>query len=142
MFNQKTENMCIPIRAVWPFCVCLCVAGLSGCGGGYDTVSLDGEFRINGQPVEEGGITFSPLDGDRGRGVYTEVKNGHYQVDDVPVGRIHVTFIAIEYTGRDVTIMGVTSPESKIIVPPKYRAGIDIEIGPNDTTQDFDLSEE
>ena len=99
------------VRSILLWCLGLLAAGLPGCGGpGYDSVSLEGEFRINGRPVEQGGITFSPLGPERGRGVYAEVRSGRYRADGVPVGQVRVTFMAIEYTGRTVTIMGVNHP--------------------------------
>jgi hypothetical protein len=54
-------------------------------------------------------------------------------------GKVRVTFMAIENTGKNVTIMGKTSPELRIIVPPEYRAGKKIEIKPDDKTRNFNL---
>ena len=119
---------------------CLCLAVMAGCGTGYQTVSLEGELRIDGKLVEVGGITFSPLDSEQGRGVYAPVVKGHYSAESIPVGNVRATFLALEGTGRQVTIMGKTSPESRIIVPPNYLTGIDLKIGPEDKLRDFDLT--
>ncbi len=130
----RTIAACVPI---------LLTVGLSGCGRArYEHVSLEGQFRIGGRAVEHGGLTFSPLDPERGKGVYAEVRDGRYRADRVPVGAVRVTFTALEYTGREVTIMGVTAPESIMIVPRAYRAGMDIQVHAGDTTRDFDLSED
>ncbi len=63
------------------------------------------------------------------------------RADRVPVGAVRVTFTALEYTGREVTIMGVTAPESIMIVPRAYRAGMDIQVRAGDIIRDFDLPE-
>jgi hypothetical protein len=131
-------NRNIPLR-LWLLCL-VATLWLPGCGStDYNAVSLEGSLSVNGKPVKEGGLTFSPLDAKRGRGVYAEVHDGRYKIANVPVGKIHVTFMAIEYTGKDVTILGKTSPESRIIVPQEHRAGMEIEIKPNDKIRDFNL---
>ena len=124
----------------WPCLIGVII--LQGCGGpGYNTVRLEGRFRIAGQPVEKGGITFTPMTASRGNGVYVPVTDGYYVAKDVPVGKSRVTFIALEATGREVTVMGKTSPEMRLAVPLRYRGGMEIDVGVEDRERDFDLEE-
>lgn len=55
----------------------------AGCGGSSAVVS--GQVTYDGQPVENGAITFQPADG-RGPSTGAQITGGRYQVRDVPPG--------------------------------------------------------
>lgn len=59
------------------------VFSLAGCG--QSTGSVEGEVTYDGQPVENGTITFLPADG-KGPQVGGKILNGRYTVADVPPG--------------------------------------------------------
>ena len=63
--------------------VAVAVGLLPGCGASTATVS--GEVTYDGQPVGDGYITFTPADGN-GRDAGGEIKDGRYQVTELPPG--------------------------------------------------------
>jgi hypothetical protein len=126
--------------------LCSMAVGLSvllaygGCGGrGAATARLEGTITVNGQPVTKGIVSFAPLKPDHGRGSTATIVDGRYSVRDAPTGKVRVSFHAVKDTGRTVTQFGKPYPEVIDIIPDKYRAGLEIEVGGDMTNQDFNL---
>ena len=126
---------------MWPMAICLAVLSpFVGCGGrGYSTALVEGRVTINGEPVEQGNITFTPLQAGRGHGVTAAILAGWYVAKDVPQGRVRVDFYAIKETGRTVADFGKPYPETVNVIPGKYRAGLEIEVGADKNSRDFNL---
>jgi hypothetical protein len=83
----------------------LALAGLVtlGCSGNLAEVS--GTVRLNGQPIEEGAITFIPVGGAKGAGSGATIRDGRYRVPrskGVTVGKNRVELRAFRNTGRKV----------------------------------------
>lgn len=113
---------------------------IAGCNGrGYATAMVDGRVIVNGDAVEQGNITFTPLQAGRGHGVTAAILAGRYVAKDVPQGKVRVDFYAIKETGRTVTDFGKPQPETVNVIPDKYRAGVEIEIGADKNSRDFNL---
>jgi hypothetical protein len=66
---------------------------LSGCGPPMAAVS--GEVTYDGQPVEDGYITFTPADG-KGKDAGGPIATGRYRVSDLPPGPKVVKVIGVK----------------------------------------------
>jgi len=102
----------------------------TGCGGGGTTrVALHGRVTVAGKPIEEGSITFFPVDGNRGPTAGGVIKNGEYSIpaQSGPVpGMNRVEIDGLHKTGRKVPLEGhpeVLVDEVVHVVPARYRAG-------------------
>ncbi len=76
---------------------------LCGCGGGLGNVS--GDVSFNGEPVKTGYVTFTPADG-KGPMVGGPITNGHYAVENVPLGSKVVKVEASSGAGPSVQSSG------------------------------------
>ena len=126
---------------MWPMAICLVLSlTLVGCGGrGYSTALVEGRVTIKGEPVKQGNLTFTPLQPGRGRGVTAAIVAGRYIAKDVPQGKVRVDFYATKETGRMVAAFDKSIPETINIIPDKYRAGMEIEVGADNNNRDFNL---
>jgi hypothetical protein len=100
---------------------------LSGCGGkGYDRIPVAGTVTLNGEPMEEGVITFIPIDGSTGPKARAEISLGEYKFDSAtgPVpGRMRVEIDSAESEAEALErdIRGGEKPElHRVVIPPKY----------------------
>jgi len=100
---------------------------------------LEGSATYQGQPVENGGVSFSPLAG--GKAVWAPFENGRYVAAAVPLGTVRVTIHAMRDTGRTISRFGTPIPEEVSIVPDKYRQGVNIEVVGDKLDLNFNLSE-
>jgi hypothetical protein len=66
---------------------------LSGCGSSTATVS--GEVTYEGQPVGDGYVTFTPVDG-KGKDAGGPITGGRYQVTGLPPGLKVVKVVAVK----------------------------------------------
>lgn len=126
-------------HAASPLIIAVILAA-AGCGRStYPMASLAGAVSIDGEPVLTGGLTFTPLRGGAGTGVYAPIDSGHYRADRVPRGPVRVFVMAVRKTGKTVATSGTTIPEVVSLLPSRYDAGIDIEVTADDLQRDFDL---
>ena len=119
-------------------------AALSGCSS---QATVKGTVRFDGQPVENGGITFIPA-GAGGQKAGAEIRNGTYEIprDRAPApGRYKVEITWNKRTGKQVTVPG--DPGNKIdetqqAIPAKYNreTTLTAELTSGSNTKDFDLS--
>ena len=100
---------------------------------------LAGTVSINGQPVEDGSIVFTPIGAARGRTVGTKISSGRYDCPYVPLGESLVQIYALRPTGKMVEVMGSMKPEMQDLVPRKDRDGSKIEVQADNLNQDFAL---
>lgn len=97
---------------------------VSGCGGssGPERNSISGKVTLDGQPVEEGQITFTPT-GDKGTVTGAEIKAGAYSVpkENGPViGSHKVSIRASRKTGRQVPAVAPAPDGTMIDVTEEY----------------------
>jgi len=117
----------------------LVISGCSGPGGPMATVQ--GAVSVDGEPVERGLISFTPMQSDAGKAVTAEILSGRYQSSAVPMGRVLVQIHATKETGKMLTdpSEGGEYAETVDIVPEKYKTGIEITVSEREESHDFDL---
>jgi hypothetical protein len=120
-------------------CAGALLCGCSGYKSAPQVARLEGSATYHGWPVENGGVSFSPLAG--GKAVWAPFVNGRYVAADVPLGTVRVTIHAMRETGQTVSKFGTKIPEEVSIVPDKYRQGMNIEVIGDKLDLNFNLSE-
>ncbi len=118
---------------------------LLGCGRKgpeYPSVKLEGAVTIAGKPLAEGMVMFMPHEQGRGGGVKALIKEGRYAAENVPTGKVRVTFNAMQETGRMVesaSSPGKPLPEKIDLIPAKYKTGVNVDVKSDQGQQDFNL---
>ena len=115
-----------------------------GCssGPGYPTAVVEGEVTVDGNPIPQGTMTFTPLE-IAGTAVTAQINNGRYKADDVPAGAVRVSFNCTRETGRMITDQesGETFPEVVHLVPPRFVSqGVEISVAEEKDEHDFRLT--
>jgi hypothetical protein len=121
----------------------LCALGCSG-----DKAEVSGTVRLNGQLVEEGAITFIPIEGAKGAGAGAAIRDGKYRVPrgkGVTPGKNRVELRAFRNTGRKINdptgVPGALTDERVPAFPPEYNDNSKLErqVRPGSNTFDFDI---
>lgn len=78
-------------------------------GGGcrqasFPSAALEGSVTVDGTAIDQGTISFTPLDSGAGTTVIAEVQGGRYRAEQVPLGNVLVGFQAMRETGETLTI--------------------------------------
>jgi hypothetical protein len=113
-----------------------------GCGAEKreNTVQVEGQVKLDGQPLAEGNMQILPEGKTRGRPDGAIIADGRYTAQNVPLGKVRVIINATKETGRMMTDTSEPYPERINIIPPRYRDGIVIEVKEGDEARDFDLT--
>jgi hypothetical protein len=131
-------------RYCWPAALLVAVAfGATGCGGpGYPAARLAGIITLDGVPVPEGYVQFTPQEGGRGPVVAARIVQGKYDARDVPLGKVRVRFRAIVETDEmeKHPDNDLWAPKRVDLIPPQYAGGVEIEVSGDKLDQDFALS--
>jgi hypothetical protein len=128
----------------YPVAITLFIVVVSGCwsGPGYPTAVVEGEVTVDGQPLSQGTMTFTPLQ-IAGKAVTAKIDNGRYTAVGVPAGRVRVSFNATRETGRMLTDQesGETFPEVVHLVAPRFVSqGVEISVAEEKDQHDFGLT--
>jgi hypothetical protein len=130
-FTRRTLCQLLPIlMAVW----------CGGCGGGGEGATVSGTVTLDGTPIEDGSISFSP-EGE-GSSAGTKIVKGKYSAKNVTTGknRVHIDAAVPgkKPTREERAKGGVTAPEN----PVTKAQGNDqeVEIAPGSQTKDFPLT--
>jgi hypothetical protein len=107
------------------FIVSLFVTVLAGCSGGkLDKVTVSGEVRYNGKPLQHGQVRFVPVDGTSGPVSGGVITNGHYVAEGkggVPLGEHRVEIRAYRpVKGSGAGLAGEQGGVSEQYLPGKY----------------------
>ena len=128
----------------------ICIAVVSGCQRGDPSRgAVSGRVTLDGQPVVQGSILFSPIDGTRGVATGGEIKDGQYRLAAAAgpaVGKNRVEVHAVRKTGKMIPKgLGGTGKmiEEQIEgVAPKFNieSKLQVEITPGENTADFEVA--
>ena len=113
-----------------------------GCGkhdAGRPVARLQGMATYQGQPVESGGVSFSPQQG--GKAVWATFDKGRYVAQGVTVGPVLVKIHALQATGKTIVRSVAEIPEEVSIVPDRYREGVLIQVAGDRLDLNFDLDQ-
>jgi hypothetical protein len=128
--------------------IALCLSTL-GCSG--DRAKVSGTVTLNGRPIEEGAITFIPVEGTQGPGSGAAIRDGQYHIPadkGVTVGKNRVELRAFINTGRKVkdptAAPGALTDERVPAFPPEYndRSTLVRDVRRGSNTLDFDIRTE
>ena len=123
----------------------------SGCGSGVQHLHVYGHVSLNGKPIEEGSIAFTPIKGTTGAATGGVIRNGQYDVAEAvgPLagGTYRVQIESLVYRGRNMRDpMRPQGPAIKLpdnTVPSKYNAESVLEItftaDAKEKREDFEL---
>jgi len=146
--TRSRGSVCCLARLGMILPILLC---LSGCGSsGPPRGSVQGKVTLDGQPVEQGTITFLPTGGTTGPSAGGVITGGQYSIeeDKGPVaGKSRVEIRWERKTGKKVPA-GSPSPPGTMIdqvaeaIPAKYnsKSTLEKEIKEGDNTLDFELT--
>jgi hypothetical protein len=108
-------------RAFFAAWFLVAVLGLLGCGDSK-TGEVSGKVTVDGVPIEEGAIAFSPMDG-KSKTAGGKIKDGTYSVA-VPTGAMKVTISKPKITGYKKLYpddpKSEKYPVTEEALPPKY----------------------
>jgi hypothetical protein len=117
---------------------------LSGCSKSKPAVPvarLEGTVTYHGRPVNDGGVSFGPLETGNGQSIWAPLDHGHYVAAAVPIGKVRVQINAVEEQGTTKSEFGATVARRVNIVPAKYRGGVVIDVRGDKLDQNFELGE-
>jgi hypothetical protein len=134
-------------RAMFPLQTALAllfVASLAGCGDsdGAEKHTISGTVTLDGEPVENGTITFVPADG-VGPTAGAPIENGQYTAE-VPPGSKKVEIRAAKVVGQRKLYDTPDSPTGDVVeelIPEKYNAKTTLtaDVQGEDTDRNFSL---
>ena len=119
-----------------------------GCNNPYATTQ--GQVTFEGQPVQEGTISFEPVDG-QGPTAGCGIQNGEYQIARIVPGKKVVRITAQRKTGKRIPLSqimppgmapkGATTEEIESYIPEYYNAASELtaEIGGGSNQCNFEL---
>ena len=127
---------------------CVVVAMMAGCSNDapYERVYVSGNVTFQGQPVEDGQISFTAKRGTTAPAVIEHITDGHYATTasgGVPVGQYRV-----EIRSYDPNVpfpAGPEDPPRPQLLPAKYntmtKLEFAVEAGQDKITRNFELTE-
>lgn len=113
------------------------LAGLlaaGGCGGAAGTIprgAVEGTVTLDGGPLPEGVIRFTPTAGTTGPMVEAQINNGAFSLPKASgpcVGTQRVEILSFRTTGRKIVNEGVESDEIVQVVPERYNTASDLTV--------------
>ena len=120
---------------------------LAGCGDGLSRAQVMGTVTLDGEPVQNGVISFTPIGSTRGPSTSTTIKDGHYDLgrhEGPIVGTNRVEALVYRKTGkkiRDVMAEEGFIDEVVQAAPAMYNSQSTLvsTVEPGVNTLDFDL---
>jgi hypothetical protein len=136
-------------RVLWLATVFVACVGVlvAGCGPAnpQGRMAISGRVTLEGQPLDQGSIQFTALEGDSGIGSGGVIQNGSYSIETekgLPPGKYRVRIFSGESAGAPADEMpGESSEAPRERIPAQYNteSTLEIEVAPGKTTFDFNL---
>lgn len=130
-------------------CFVMATACMLGCNGnGPNRSEIRGNVSLDGVPLENGSILFTPIDGTDGLAAGGRIEQGNYQLtaaNGPTVGWNRVEIRGMRKTGKKLpkpfAPPGEMIDEMVEAVPPKYNSlsTMKVEVKPTENIADFDL---
>jgi hypothetical protein len=111
--------------------------------------AIQGEVKLDGRPIEEGSILFTPVDGTKGTVAGTQIEKGHYRIaghNGPALGWNSVAISTLRKTGRMVekpmAPPGQMVEEYVEAVPTRFNSEstLKFEVKPGENTADFEVN--
>ncbi len=137
---MRRRDLSIPTicgSVIVPAVLMLCALGCGG-DGGHQYSTISGKVSVNGDLLQNGRIVFRPVDSSAGNGGSSEIVDGEYRLEKVPLGDNVFMFSGWKLTGQTIPGPGgKPEPERASIIPQKIlEEGVKRKIE-DDSTQDF-----
>lgn len=133
--------MPIPSQSMIGILLALVLA--AGCSRNrFPTARVEGSVTLDGQPLEQGVISFVSQEPGGGPNASATITGGRYVAHGVPRGRVLASLHATKNTGRVVFVAGMSQSEIVNVIPENYRNGVGIGVSSPQVRQDFDLRSE
>jgi len=115
----------------------------TGCSTGPAVGTVTGEVTFDGQPVKDGHVTFTPVDG-KGQTGGAPIVDGKFKAEQVPAIKMRVELHGNKVIGKR---KAYDTPESPVfdevaeLLPPKYNVNSELTLEVKRGTQDvkYDL---
>lgn len=113
-WQQAVRLGALALAALW---------ALAGCSTGPAVGTVTGEVKFEGEPVKDGHITFTPIDG-KGQTGGASIVDGKFTAEQVPATKMKVEIHGNKKTGKK--IKAYDTPESPVsdevveLLPHKY----------------------
>jgi hypothetical protein len=111
-------------------CALIATGGAAiGCSKGPAVGTVTGDVTFEGQPVQDGYVSFTPVDGNSQTGG-ASIVDGKFKAEQVPATKMKVELHGNRKTGKK--IKAYDTPESPVadevveLLPPKYNVNSDL----------------
>jgi hypothetical protein len=119
------------------------LGALSACNRGPAVGKVSGEVTLDGTPLKEGNILFTPIDG-QGQTAGDKITDGKFTIE-VPVAKMQVQITSSEVIGKEPAYAG--DPNSPMMdklrerIPTRYNAQsvLTIDVKPGPQTVKYEL---
>jgi hypothetical protein len=114
------------------------IVALSGCSTGPAVGTVTGEVTFDGQPVKDGHISFTPVDG-KGQTGGAPIADGNFRAEQVSATKMKVEIHGNKKTGKK--IKAYDTPESPVndeiveLLPPKFHVNSELTLDVKRGTQ-------
>src|SRR5262245_39091276 len=120
MHWERMGQVCaLTLTAIW---------AVSGCSKGPAVGTVTGEVTFDGQPVKDGHVTFTPVDG-KGQTGGAKIVDGKFKAEQVPALKMKVELHGNKVIGKR---KAYDTPESPVfdevveLLPPKYNVNSEL----------------
>ena len=117
-----------------------CIVAVTGCGG-VQRESLEGVVTLDGQPLQNGYITFQPQSDTRGPTAGAQIDSGKFAIPASKgtfAGHFRVEIISTRLSGRTIADRdGTLVPAKEQFLPKKYnvQSNLEVQVNPNELNQ-------
>jgi hypothetical protein len=121
------------------FVIVVCTGCPANEASGPPTAHLQGAVTLNGGPIPaeaSGTIIFEPVTVGDARPASSPIKDGKYNVEDAPIGKLRVV---IHLTQELPPGQGRQFTEFKTLVPERLKEGQEIQVDGDNLNLNFDL---
>jgi hypothetical protein len=136
-------------RPIFVICVAVLLFGV-GCGRNQENRgAISGEVRLDGMPLQQGSILFTPIDGTKGVVTGGPIENGRYQISGAsgPVlGKNRVEIRALRKSGK--MVQKALAPQGDMVegfeeaIAPRFnsKSTLEVEVARGANIRNFEIT--